>query len=291
MIAHYDRKHNPASYDIVTFLLQLERERIARCVSTVEIVIQPGPCGGFRQDDLPPRSIAARQQMLDNVVVPMCQMLPCVTSVLVPEIRHEPKCYGSDRYMVGFTQFVDAMTEGCRPLRPEGSQRALARRVTMTLRESQDWPTRNSKVDQWCQAARELSQLGFEIIVIRDTAHADEPLSDLTTDPEASCVLARRARLYRSAACNLFINNGPAWFCMALDAPTVILRPATEDANHVSGAAGLASYGIKRGHDLPRAPNHQRIVWADDTRDNIVAACRAFLRRTNDGSGFLRIGS
>ena len=291
MIAHYDRAHNPASYDVVTFLLQLERERTARRIRTVEIVIQPGPYGGFRQDDLPPRSIAAREQMLNNVVVPMCQMLPCVTSVLVPDVRHEPKCYGSDRYMVSFTQFVDAMSEGCRPLRPEGFQRTFANRLTMTLRESPDWSTRNSQVDQWCLAAHELMQMGFEVIVIRDTAHADEPLANLRTDPSASRMLQRRASLYRSAACNLFVNNGPAWFCMALDAPTVILRPATEGSNHVSGVAGLASFGIKRGCDLPRAPKHQHLVWADDTRDNIIDACRDFLRRTNDGSGLLRIGS
>jgi hypothetical protein len=161
----------------------------------------------------------------------------------------------------------------------------------MTLRESADWPTRNSKVDQWCLAAHDLVRLGFEVIVIRDTAHADEPLANLTTDSDASHRLERRACLYRSAACNLGINNGPMWFCMALDAPTVIMRPATEGANHVSGAAGLESFGIKRGRDLPRAPKHQRLVWADDTRDNIVAACRAFLRRTDDGSGLLRMGS
>jgi hypothetical protein len=95
--------------------------------------------------------------------------------------------------------------------------------VTLTLRECEHWPERNSKVEEWQKAAVAIRSMGYRARIVRDARF------DGTLDLES------RANLYRSAACNMFVSNGPAWFAMALDAPAVIMRPATEGTHQLAG--------------------------------------------------------
>ena len=182
----------------------------------------------------------------------------------------------SSGYVTRFENFMRAYRAGIRPLRPR-VEAPIARLITMTLRESSYWPIRNSRLVEWCHAALLLQEAGFRVVVVRDTERADEPLPRLKTAPEASRNLDARASLYRSAASNLFVSNGPAWFCLALDAPTIILRPATENAGTLSSKRAMHErFGLADG--LPNAPAHQRLIWAEDTTLNIVAAALGRLK-------------
>ncbi len=136
---------------------------------------------------------------------------------------------------------------------------------------------RNSRVDEWRAAALALSLSGFDVVVVRDTVKADEDFGGVMTSPEASRDLEDRARLYRSAALNMFVSNGPAWFALALDAPVIMFRPATDKAGKLSGYAAMAASGLPKGAQLPNAPAHQRLVWEDDKADRIVQEAADFM--------------
>lgn len=282
----YDMAKNLPSFDIVNATMAADELRRDRGEARLAIAILPGPQDGFRNGKIwPEPHTPGRQAMMHNVVIPMCRMLPSAASVV--NLGYRPaELAGMPGYgdAVLADSFVRAYARGVRPLRPAAAPASDPRLVTITLRECEHWPTRNSKVAQWIAAANAIAGRGFEVVVVRDTLRADEPLPDviaddppIKTDPAAARDLEARAALYRSAACNLFVSNGPAWFALALDAPVVMLRPASPDAGRCATPEYLKRCGITPGKNLPGAPAHQRIVWADDTADAILAAFDDFM--------------
>jgi hypothetical protein len=275
--AYYDLEKCPASYDVVSFLLHVERERLRRGEDRVEINIIPGPELGFRKDNLWPRSVDERRRLLHRVVVPMCRMLPG-SSVTVYGERppEEAGSIGYGEYSMPFKRFVAGYAQGIRPFRcPPLS--APQDYITITLREAEHHPQRNSRTEEWIKAARTMMDMGYSVVVVRDTTMADVSLAGITTSPTAAYSLDVRAALYGAAACNLFVSNGPAWFAMALDAPVLMLRPATEGIGTLYSAAGLERMGIPAGGQIPGAPVYQRLVWEEDTADAILLAFQGFM--------------
>jgi hypothetical protein len=276
LTAYYDLAHSPPTYDIVAFLSAIEVERRARNVrDSLRVVFVPGPAGGFRQDKLWPHSIAERELMLDRVAVPMARMLPSCAAVDVlaerpPAPAHES--IGLNARLYGLFAHVRALRAGCRPLRPpEPVPAGYANVVTITLREAEHWPARNSDLDAWYIAARAIRDKGYQVMIVRDTRHAACRFGEFNVSPEASIDLTARARLYAMAGLNLFVSNGPAWFAVALNVPTMIFKPVVEGLMPTCSAAYFARCGLPVGSQLPGAP-HQRIIWAPDTAAAILDA-------------------
>lgn len=280
LTACYDLARSPTSYDIVSFLLYAEAERIRRGEESLHIVILPGPNGGFRQDNLWPKSLETRANLLRDIVVPMCKLLPSCVSVDVLEQRPSeselaPQIgFGPPLHM--FDRFVRSIAQSGRPLRAKGEIHPNPKLVTITLRESEHWPERNSNVKQWLQAARELVARGYHIVFVRDTIRYNEPIEEFPVNAQAACELHARATLYASALCNMFVSNGPAWFAIAMNAPALIFRPTTENLHRVFSEEFLAQCGLRKGQQLADSPTHQRIVWQDDDASTILQAFEAF---------------
>lgn len=280
--AYYDLAVSPPTYDIVAFLQMIEGYRLSRGEDRIDLQILPGPVGGFRRDRFWPFSVEERQQMLNRVALPMARMLPSVAELRVRTDRppNHAAARGSIGYMsrlYGLKVQVEMMRRGIRPLRPKIPLPREPRLVTITLREAEHWPHRNSNVDAWAGAARALQARGFDVVVLRDTLKSSEPLAGLKIAPVASRDLERRATLYRQAACNLGISNGPLWFAMALDAPVLMLRPVSEGGVHAASLAYFRECGIEPGGQIPGAPPYQRLVWADDTAAEILRAFDAYM--------------
>lgn len=281
LTAYYDLSKSPPTYDIVGFLLAAERHRLKVGQDRLSVCVLPGPAGGFRQDTLWPRSVEERQKMLHQVALPMARLLPSAAEVTVMPTRPakaDPWSIGFGAQLYGTRVMVQCLIEGCRPLRAP-DPRPDPKLVTITLREAEHWPGRNSKVDQWVRAALRIKDMGYCVVVVRDALKAGHLIAGLTTMPEASTDLFARADLYASAAVNMFVNNGPAWFAMALDAPVLMLRPATAGINGMSSEAFVRRCGIPQGESIPCAPPYQRIVWADDDEESIVRSFAAFVER------------
>ena len=256
LTAYYDLKCAPPTFDIVAFLCAVERQRRQRGCDAVAIEILPGPVGGFREDNLWPHSIAERWQMLHRVAVPMAWMLPHAT-VRVCDDRPPhalPLSIGWQQSLYGLKLQLECMAAGVRPLRPAADPVRNPRLVTMTLREAEHWPQRNSNAEAWRRAGEIIAAHGFEVVVVREARFADMPLGSLRIDAAASRDLNARASLYRSASCNLFVSNGPAWFALALDAPVLMLKPTTENLMGTCSAHYFRSCGIEHGAQLPGAP-------------------------------------
>lgn len=278
MIACYDLARNPPTYDVVAFLANLEAERLRLAAPLIDnLVVAPGPVDGFRRDDLWPHGSEARRVLLQQVLIPLCKLLPSVAQVTTGAAPLG--AWGRGAYAVGLPAMMTALRAGSRPLRaPSSSTPRSSKLVTFTLREAEHHPLRNSRVVEWLAAANELERRGYSVIFVRDSARADSAIEHFTCAVQAAGDLHRRAELYAQAALNVGISNGPMWMSIFMDAPTLMLRPTTNAAGGCYDDAFFRRCGLPRGSQLPTSPAHQRLVWEDDLRDNITRGVEEMLR-------------
>ncbi len=151
--------------------------------------------------------------------------------------------------------------------------------VTITLREADHWPHRNSNFDGWMQFAIDLTEAGENVVIIRDTAKADELLvwKDIhfVTYTAAAKDLHMRVALYERAKANLFVANGPCILAAFMDKPWLTFTPVEADDSPYKAntpAFWRMHVGIDIGEQYPWSRPDQRIVWQPDTYENIVAA-------------------
>lgn len=280
MIACYDLSRCPPTYDVVAFLAHAELERLRRREDHIDVHILPGPQGGFRRDTLWPHSIAERRQLLENVVLPMCRLLPSVREVVVEDRRESVDGWGKGDYLISLPAIMSALRQGSRPLRANTPEPIAhdGPYITFTLREAEHHPLRNSRVAEWVRAANVLRLRGHQVAVMRDAAKAEAPpIDNLQPSAVASTRLDLRAGAYARASLNVGICNGPMWMSIFMGAPTLMLRPTTNEAGGCYDDAFYARWGLPRGSQLPTSPPSQRLVWEEDTCDNIVRAVESML--------------
>jgi hypothetical protein len=223
-----------------------------------------------------------RVQMRDRVAVPMAHMLPGAAVELLDERPRRPVdgSIGWQQRLYGLRVHLAELRAGARPLRPKVNYRgfdypaAPDNLITITLREAEHWPERNSNLGEWHAAATLIRSMGYHVVVVRETRFAGARFADFADAPQASLDLYYRAALYRAAALNLFVNNGPAWFAVALDAPVMIFKLVVEGLMPTVRASYFAGCGLPPGQQLP-AP-HQTIVWENDTFASIAGAFQAW---------------
>jgi hypothetical protein len=146
--------------------------------------------------------------------------------------------------------------------------------VTITLRESETYPHRNSNLRAWTEFAHELEKTGHTVIIVRDTAKAYLPLKGLTTYPEASVVLGIRMALYARAECNFFVSNGPGslgWYGTRPFLQFIKVNDSSRQFFETSEWWKEAAH-MEVGGQLPWCRPDQRIVWEADSFDNIRKA-------------------
>ena len=277
MIACYDLARNPPTYDVVAFLALLEIERLRRGEEHIDLHILPGDVGGFRRDSLWPRSIEERVALRENVLVPLCQLLPSVRTVTVQETRPAELrgAFGYGTHDISLPAIVKALKQGSRPLRPYEPCSTNLKDITFTLREAEHHPFRNSKVDEWKKAYEVLEGRGWNVSFIRDTCKwQDGKWKDewgcYKTNPFAAVGLYERSMAYDAAVLNVGVSNGPMWMAIFMDVPTLMLRPTTEAGTGCFNNAFFRRWGVEPGTQLPTSPPYQRLAWVDDTCENIV---------------------
>jgi hypothetical protein len=283
MIACYDLARCPPTYDVVAFLALAELERVRQGADHLDIHILPGPASGFRRDSLWPRTVEERIILREHVLVPLCHLLPSAKTVSVSPVRYgySTSSFGVDAYHISLPAIMKALKQGCRPLRGEPAPKR-PKLITFTLREAEHHSPRNSRVGAWLEAALELEARGYEVQVVRDSWKASQLLpvilrTEQTPARSAALKITERAFLYGRAALNVGICNGPMWMSIFMDAPTLMLRPTTNLAGGCYDDQFYAKFGLPRGSQLPTSPPHQRLVWEEDTCENIVRAVEEML--------------
>jgi len=283
----YNITTGPLCFDFITWLVRAEMNRRKAGA--------PGPLKvGFWMSPDPEKWLMAqgyrRQKWLDQVFRPALNFIGAVEDDRAVYGHHE-ETYVQKKMVDDFEAGVPVRLLQAPPGGVEGA-------VTITLREKQSVDGRNyitgeifrnSNIDGWIRFGEMLQKRGEQVIIIRDTAKADEPVAGFKTSPIASRDLTVRMSLYGAAKMNWFVGNGPAILCHFSELPwTQFLT--VDGATRLSSAEGLKSiFGIEVGEQFPWSKDNQRITWAPDTYDNIMSAWEAQMvgsniKEASDGS-------
>ncbi len=281
----YDLATNPPTYDVCTFLGFAELARIEFEFSNIKVHILPGPYFGFRKDSLWPYTTEERNELLKNIVVPMFDLLPSVFKVEIHKTRlkEHSNFYGHMNRLISLPNFIKLMEAGIRPLRFPVTQTQIENLVTITLREADHHPLRNSNVAEWIKAAHILEKMGYIVIVIRDTLKSDQVIDGLQISMSASKNLLARASFYSRAVMNLGINNGPMWMAIMMNAPVLMLKPTTNILGGCYDDNFFKHCGLSPGAQLPTSPPYQHIAWLEDTCENIINSFNKVMTQCRNG--------
>jgi uncharacterized Rossmann fold enzyme len=274
LTAVWDLQLCPTSYDFACFLGEAERRRIAISAETINLIIQPGPLKGFRDDDLPP-NLGSREGMLYRVIVGMARLLPSIRDIEVLKYRraveadnlfpvdyraHAPTIHYGHHY----AQFATPVLRATAAAKQFVEHRYTKPYVTITLRESTHWPTRNSNRDAWERAAKWLTRHGYQVAWVPDAESPDANLFSYDVD--------MRLALYEGAVVNLGINNGPTMMMPYTQARYILFKMVTEGITWTSRDFH-DKWGLKEG-DQPGGRG--RFIFAPDDYDMIIPELEQF---------------
>jgi hypothetical protein len=279
LTAIYDMQVAPPTYEIFTFLSAAEKYRLDKGFDCIDLIFLPGPMFGFRDDGLPP-SVPERQSMLHRVCVSGARLLPSVRNVHVMTARSHissqdvfPPDWTNDRPRFAYGPKYQKNGLRClvstQAARDEINRLFQKKYATITLREAEYWPSRNSNLKAWDAAARELQWSGVEPVIIPDTHGAGIP--KFKNFWPAAWDVDLRMALYESAEMNFFVSNGPMSLCIlgAEKCPytTFILR----DGSPATNEEFLAANGVNIGDQWSE---NGRAYYEDDTVESVVRVIR-----------------
>jgi hypothetical protein len=262
----YNMATDPNGYDFIVWLIAMEMRRV-RLGAPAPLKV--GFWTEFGKHRTPTDTLS---MWLNNVFRPA---LPMIGAVEDPAA-----CRGRGTRHFTPRVIVEAAEEGEKVplLRSVIQSNQHPGSVTITLRESGKWPQRNSDLVAWGLFAEYLDRHGEHVVIVRDTAKADEPFGDFTTSPQASRDLDFRMALYENAKLNCFVSNGPATLAVHSKAPWMMFIPVEDQGStyYANTPEFWDRYvGIEMGvGQYPWSGPNQRIIWKKDRFENIVAAYR-----------------
>jgi hypothetical protein len=222
-----------------------------------------------------------QKQCFHNLLLPMPELIGGIHDNLSLQSSTN---MGEHAGTTSFYPIVDAFNHGEQIPKIRAPEKALkevrralrgTRPVTITLRETEHHPFRNSNIGEWVLFAEWLKERGEYVIFVRDTRFADESLPGQAVMPDASKHLHVRVALYQEAKCNMFVSNGPAMLPVFMDCPWLFFNKITDDRKDffVNTKHGWeTSIGFPVGGQWPWAKPNQRIVWQEDKFEHMRAA-------------------
>jgi hypothetical protein len=283
LTACYDLAVSPPTYDFISFLVEAEKARVQGGFDCLDIIFQPGPKEGFREDNLPP-SVDERKSMLQRICVPACRFLESVRNVEILADRKaiegfvfpagwsddSPVNHYGTRYFKTFTQCLTASKYAKKRIAQD-----FSRYITITLRKCDYWPERNSNLNEWIKVANKLSE-EYHVVFVPDTNDKD-PIGYIP----ASWDIDLRLALYEGAVVNLMVANGPLPLCIASKSPHIVFKMITDSCVSTTEEF-LLMEGVEIGDQYC---SHGMVVWENDNSEAILKAVDTFLSKPyNSGS-------
>ncbi len=275
----YNISKMPCSFDFLSWLIGAEMQRRREGAPAPLKLSWYFGRDGNKEAAL---STEQRKQNFVNIMKPALQLIGAVEEEFVGGREHET---------VSFAPMIKAYKDGemLPTFFPNGPGEDFIKKamdqwgkppVTITLREADHAPYRNSNVQEWIKFARWLESQGEVVVVIRDTAFAEKPLADpdgggdFNIFPPASLDLMVRAALYSFAKCNLFVANGPVTLAFFMKTPWLMFNELREGGMYwANTAAGWKHFtGMDPGTQWPWSRPDQRIVWKPDTFEHMKDA-------------------
>lgn len=300
MFAFYDLDKGPLTYDFIQYLVLAERFRVAAGKRNLHVVIVPGRHEGFRNESPRDRFLnAARKEWrLRQLIVRACDLTPSCTGVTRMPNRAEagallaridaagifPPAYSVDAptcpYLLPFVLQFAANGPDIRSLEAPPVVAALVRNlfdsmagsapvITITVRQSDFQPERNSRIDAWMEFAASARDRGFCPVFIPDTEavlrEAQAEMPGFHVFPLAALSMAFRAAAYQESWFNMMTSNGPYTLCFynarARCSVFKLIVPGVATAS----ARFHIHQGLQPGAQLPFAGPLQRLIWEDDS--------------------------
>jgi hypothetical protein len=262
----YNVANAPLGFDFINWLVTQEINR--------ELAGAPAPLKvGFwvGKDSKEHGKLDGRINWLDNVFRPALGFIGAV--------EDEKGNVGIAQQMYVPKQIVDFYNSGkikkVPIFRAKGDYDLPKDVITITLREAEHWPHRNSNIEAWTKFAKYLVDKGERVIFVRDTAKANEPLEGFETCPEASIDLDKRMWLYDHAKLNMFVSNGPHVLTLYNDKPWLTFIYIEDDRSTYTANTRQfwrVKQGVEPGYQYPWSTEKQKLVWAIDDYENLVKA-------------------
>ena len=273
----YDRTKYPSSWDFLQWMVNAEIANTMAGAQSGDLKIAFK--GEYREDGLP-RPADQRRAIFENVMRPAVKLMAAdevsyqegmelaeVPYLMRFVVDHVINRGGDVPYFRPNIQAANEVREYLKGRRP----------VVITLREANYYPTRNSNLEAWKEFAR---TCGEDVIFVRDTSKADEPLPGFETCPRASKDLYFRLALMLSARCNLMVQNGPWMLTLYSPSPWLSfgqLHPEIPDWRPGFPEWWEKHMGVPEGGQFPWSHENQRLIWRDDSLESIRDAWAQYL--------------
>lgn len=291
----YDLEVSPITYDFSWALAISELQRQQLNLKYIHIVIVPGNNNNLRKEDAQYESVinqAARHWRITNMLIPMINLLPhangftcCLNrqqaAYIQAKAKHvTPKMYSANIPITNtFNRELKAGLDlRCLQATPQAlahvddwiTKFAAGRKlISITIRQYDYMPARNSNLEEWDKFARSLDPKVYAIVIMPDISQAwtdgPAPLTIGYNFAPATWNLALRAAMYERCYINLGINCGPIGLCwLSKTCNYITFKMQTTDVGQTTDTF-MQWLGFTIGASLPFASPNQKWVWeADD---------------------------
>jgi len=159
--------------------------------------------------------------------------------------------------------------------------------VTITLRQSDFDPARNSNISEWSRFIKFLQGSDYCPVIIPETdkAFATEDLfPGVYIFRECAWNVGLRMALYESSYLNFFVSNGPSALCYWNNRCSYVAMNMLAEGSIVDTEKTYMREGIKVGDNFTFALPNQRLNWQPDTYENILMEFERFVEEFGDSS-------
>lgn len=272
ILAVYDLGRSPLTYDFTHWLAAVERQRRESGEKEVRVRFVMGERLVTERDQhFTPERKAWR---LHNLLVPLCRLLPCVSSYEIGREGEQNFSYHPPRPVKPET-FLKA--SGAAESLIASWLRTDKRVVTITIRQSDLQTARNSNLEEWRRVAAWLRERNYLAVFVPDTEALmmGEPMDygDFRVCQPAAMNPDIRLALYERATLNCFTSGGPFGLPLYSGLPFLLCKTVFPEYRSC-----LKETQDKLGYTPEQFPGPlQRISWCDDAADDLTAILAAML--------------
>jgi hypothetical protein len=290
----------PCNYDAATFLV-IAKSEADRLGKEPHIIFAPGfSKEGFQKPHKKAYNAEEMKFRLNHILFPLCYSLGLGFTYCRTRKHAEKIYYSSEDTFFPYEYEVDnppvKLDRSCslchileqhnkhKLFFPKPTQFAvdLIKKefpyppVVITLREAPYGQGRNSNLEEWDKFAAYVEDSN-NVVFVRDTSKCNDVFVSSATDnlffmetiPLASIDLDVRLALYKYAKINFTVGGGPIVLChYSTDVPyrTFKLHSNQHGSSHEKF---LESMGFPIGSQFPWHTENQKIIWEDDTFENL----------------------
>jgi hypothetical protein len=304
----YDLRVSPPTYDFLVYLVRCKLEANRRAMTSISVIVCPGDNYGFRHD-IDFFSVEEMNFRIVNLFLPLVKLVDPTAAFYLCNSRFEAREMfknAKHRFPIDHNfhtpvarHFYYELFEFLAQSVPLAILRAsdfyknkvldwaiarrlvLANTIVITLRESGAHNSRNSNISEWYKVSSELINTGYDVIILRDTDKALEPLYWEGTHQfsEASLSVNLRLALYELSRVNLAVSNGAHALC-SLSVCRYILFGMLDDTCSATTAEHLHKIGMFKGcEQRVGAGEGQYLSWGQPTSANILKSLYGYFEK------------